>query len=400
MKRRALAALPALLAVPAHPAGPPAPAPPLGPVTAVVGPPTVPEGPAVIEGNLPAFYELLKQELTFPLAWGNSGIRDFGRWREAARAGVEEALCQPPDRTPFAMELVDEVDAGAYRRRRILFNVTRHSRVRATMLVPHGSGPFPAALLLHDHGSKFDIGKEKLIQPWYDEARLASARAWAAKYFTGRFIGDELAARGYLVLAVDALGWGDRGGLGYDGQQALASNFVNLGGSLAGLLAREDVRAAALLASLREVDRRRIAAVGFSMGGYRAWQVAALSRDIAATVSICWMTTVAGMMVPGNNTLRGQSAWHLQHPGLTRYLDIPDVASISAPRPALFFDGELDPLFTPTGVADAYAGMRAVWRSQRADANLTTRIWPGLGHVFVEEMQQPAFDWLVDSFGR
>ena len=207
MKRRALAALPALLAVPAHPAGPPAAVPPLGPVTDVVGPPTVPEGPAVIEGNLPAFYELLKQELTFPLAWGNSGIRDFGRWREAARARVEEALCQPPDRTPFAMELVDEVDAGAYRRRRILFNVTRHSRVRATMLVPHGSGPFPAALLLHDHGSKFDIGKEKLIQPWYDEARLASARAWAAKYFTGRFIGDELAARGYLVLAVDALGW-------------------------------------------------------------------------------------------------------------------------------------------------------------------------------------------------
>ena len=112
------------------------------------------------------------------------------------------------------------------------------------------------------------------------------------------------------------------------------------------------------------------------------------------------MTTVAGMMVPGNNTLRGQSAWHLQHPGLTRYLDIPDVASISAPRPALFFDGELDPLFTPTGVADAYAGMRAVWRSQRADANLTTRIWPGLGHVFVEEMQQAAFDWLADRFRR
>jgi len=172
------------------------------------------------------------------------------------------------------------------------------------------------------------------------------------------------------------------------------SNFFNLGSSVAGLMAREDVRAAAMLATLPEVDERRIAAVGFSMGGYRAWQVAALSDHIAATVSACWMTGLKEMMVPGNNTLRGQSAFFMLHPGLYRYLDIPDVASIAAPRPMMVFDGETDPLFTPAGVATAYAKMHKVWASQSARNRLSTKVWPGLGHVFVEEMQDEAFAWL------
>jgi pimeloyl-ACP methyl ester carboxylesterase len=352
------------------------------------------ESPSVIDGNLPVFYERLKAELTFPLAWPDGRERDFRSWRRRARAQVESLLCQPADRTPFQAEIVDEQPADGYRRRQLLFDVTRHSRVRATMLIPDGPGPFPAALLLHDHGAKFDIGKEKLIAPWYDDARLASAQTWAAKYFSGRFPGDHLATRGYAVLAVDALGWGDRGGLTYEGQQALAANLYNLGSSPAGLMAREDTRAAALLATLPEVDPRRIAAVGFSMGGYRAWQVAALSDHIAATVSACWMTGLKEMMVPGNNTLRGQSAFYMLHPGLYRHLDIPDVASIAAPRPMYLTDGALDPLFTAEGIAVAYDRMARVWASQRARSRLRTRIWPDLGHVFTAEMQDDAFAWL------
>jgi dienelactone hydrolase len=353
----------------------------------------------VIDGNLPVFHDRLRDELDFPLAWPKSRERDFRTWKRRARAQVEELLWQPADRTPFNVEIIDEQPGNGFRRRQLAFDVTRHSRVRAAMLVPDGPGPFPAALLLHDHGAKFDIGKEKMIEPWFDDTRLASARAWADKYFSGRFVGDQLAARGYAVLAVDALGWGDRGGLTYDGQQALASNLFNLGSSPAGLMAREDVRAAAMLAGLPEVDERRIAAVGFSMGGYRAWQVAALSDDIAATVSACWMTGLKEMMVPGNNTLRGQSAFFMLHPGLYRFLDIPDVATIAAPRPMFVLDGELDPLFSAAGREVAYRKMGLVWTAQHARDRLRTQVWPGLGHVFVEEMQTAAFDWL-DGFLR
>jgi len=35
-----------------------------------------------------------------------------------------------------------------------------------------------------------------------------------------------------------------------------------------------------------------------------------------------------------------------------------------------------------------------VWGSQRAGDRLTTKLWPGLGHVFNQAMQEEAFAWL------
>ncbi|GGZ33780.1 dienelactone hydrolase family protein [Streptomyces poonensis] len=356
-------------------------------------------GPAraedLVGGNLPDFHPALKDELRFPLAWGTSPHRDFRAWRRAARAKVEEhLLVDRQDRTPYDPEFTDGPGGDGYRRQSVTVSLTRYERVRGSLLTPHGRGPFPAVLLLHDHGARFDIGKEKLVRPWDDDTRLASARAWADKYFSGRFVGDELARRGFVVLSLDALGWGDRGPVTYEQQQALASNFYNLGSSLAGLMAREDARAAGFLAGLDRVDARRVAAVGFSMGAYRAWQAAALSDDIAAAASVCWMTGLKEMMVPGNNTLRGQSSYYMLHPGLARHLDFPDVASIAAPRPMLFFHGAQDTLFPAEGVEAAYEKMRAVWRSRHAGERLHTKVWPELGHVFTAPMQDEVFTWL------
>ncbi|MFG3031241.1 dienelactone hydrolase family protein [Streptomyces sp. NPDC048253] len=363
---------------------------------AVEGPAAVVDGPtAVVDGPLPDFHPALRAELTFPLAWGKSPIRDFRAWRRAARAKVEELLVVgPQDRTPYAPEFTDRRRQGGYTGELVTLSLTRHERVRAALLTPDGPGPFPAVLLLHDHGAKFDIGKEKLVRPWYDDTRLASAQVWSERYFSGRFVGDELARRGYVVLCADALGWGDRGPLAYDQQQALASNFFHLGSSLAGLMAREDARAAGFLAGLDRVDRGRIAAVGFSMGAFRAWQAAALSDDLAAAAAVCWMTGLKEMMVPGNNTLRGQSSYYMLHPGLPRFLDFPDVASIAAPGPMLFFDGGLDPLFPADGVRAAHDRLRAVWRSRHAEERLHLKSWPDLGHVFVDRMQDEVFSWL------
>ncbi|MFG2742756.1 dienelactone hydrolase family protein [Streptomyces chartreusis] len=350
---------------------------------------------AVVEGPLPDFHAALKAELTFPLAWGRSPIRDFRAWRRAARAKVEELLLVDRDeRTPYAPEFGGRAEADGYTRESVTLALTRHERVRGALLTPHGRGPFPAVLLLHDHGARFDIGKEKLVRPWYDDTRATAAQGWADKYFSGRFVGDELARRGHVVLCLDALGWGDRGPLTYDQQQALAANFYNLGSSLAGLMAREDARAAGFLAGLDRVDARRIAAVGFSMGAFRAWQIAALSDHIAAAASVCWMTGLKEMMVPGNNTLRGQSAYYMLHPGLPRFLDFPDVASIAAPRPMLFLDGGLDPLFPADGVRTAHDKLRAVWRSRHAEERLRLTTWPDLGHVFTAPMQDEVFTWL------
>jgi dienelactone hydrolase len=352
----------------------------------------------VTKDNLPVNVQQIKSRLTFPMAW-TPAVKDLAAWRRAGIAKVWELTWQAPDHSPFNAQVIDEIDRGSYVARKVVFNVTSDSRIAGLLLVPKGKGPFPAAVMYHDHGSKFDIGKEKLIEPWNDEGRLASAKGWSKKFFTGRFPGDELAKRGYVVFATDALGWGDRGGLTYDMQQALAANFANMGSSLAGQMAQEDVRAAEFVASLPEVNKKQVAAVGFSMGAFRAWQAAALSDAVTASVVVNWMATADGLMVPGNNQLRGGSAWQMVHPGLMRFLDYPDVASLAAPKPILFFAGATDPLFPVDSVKAAFDKMGKVWGAWKAADKFETRIWPG-AHVFEQPEQEYAYDWLDKQFAH
>ncbi len=343
-------------------------------------------------GPLPVMVPQLKARLTFPMAW-TPQVKDLAAWRQAGVAKLWELSLQAPDHTPFEPQLVAEVDRGSYVARKVVFNLTADSRVLALLLVPKGKGPFPAAVVYHDHGARFDIGKEKMVEPWGDPARHPASQAWAQRYFSGRYPGDELARRGYVVLATDALGWGDRGAMTYDMQQALAANFLQLGSSMAGLMALEDTRVAVFVASLPEVNPRQVAAVGFSMGAQRAWQAAALSDAITATVAVNWMATTEGLMVAGNNQLRGGSAWAMLHPGLHRFMDYPDVASLAAPKPMLLFAGEQDGLFPAESVRTAYSKMGKVWSAWGAADSLQTRFWPG-GHVFTREQQDTAYDWL------
>ena len=352
----------------------------------------------VVSQNLPVFYEQLKDKLTYPMSWNSNKYSNFNSWKKDARNRVMSAL-PIEKKVPFAPQVLAKEDRGTYTAEKIAFNITPESRVLALVLVPKGKGPFPAAVLFHDHGGEFTIGKEKMIKTWGDTDKETIAEKWSQKYFSGRFVGDELAKHGYVVLATDALGWGDRGPLKSAAQQALASNMFNLGSSLGGLMAYEDMRSVDFLASQPQVDKTKIASIGFSMGAYRSWQVAALSDKVKAGIAVCWMGTTKGLMVPGNNQLKGQSAFQMMLPGVVNDLDYPDVASLAAPKPMLFYNGGIDTLFPPDTVQQAYAGMRKVWDSQHADSKLETKIWAGLGHVFVQEEQEAAFAWLDQQFG-
>jgi hypothetical protein len=81
------------------------------------------------------------------------------------------------------------------------------------------------------------------------------------------------------------------------------------------------------------------------------------------------------------------------HPGLQADLDYPDVASIAAPKPMLFYGGRYDRLFPQSGVEDSYAKMRGVWDSQGAGDRLVTETW-AVEHKFTPEMQEKTIDWL------
>lgn len=349
-----------------------------------------------VQNDMPLFYEQLKKSLTYPMAWGNAPEKDFGKWREQAREKLLECIQPAPPVAPYDMKVIATEKRKGYEAQKIVFNVSEYSRVPAYLLVPEGKGPFPAVLLLHDHGAHFTIGKEKMVRPFgVSEIVMKDADNWAVGCYDGQYVGDYLAENGYVVLALDALFWGERGRkeyARYDSQQALSANLLQMGMSWGGLIAWDDIRSAEFLASLPQVDKEKVATMGFSMGAHRAWMTMAVTDAVKAGAAVCWMNTTDSLMTMTNNQNKGGSAYAMLVPNIRRYMDYPHVASIACPKPMLFTNGKKDKLFPVEGVEAAYDTMRKVWDSQGAGEHLQTKLYD-LPHFCSKEIQKAILDF-------
>lgn len=336
--------------------------------------------------NLPVYADSLIADLTYPLAWGNSGIKDFGEWRQAARQKVFDCMLTPPppparssgSGQKYPSKVVFEEQRDGYRALKMEIRLSRYYTVPAYLLIPDGKGPFPAVNCLHDHGGHLFIGKEKMIRPLAceDSTVIKDADDWLALY-GGQFFGDFLARHGYVVFSADAPMWGERGqmeGPKRNMYDMIAGNMMMYGIDLSAYMTYDDIAGTEFLATLPEVDSLRIGCTGCSMGAYRAWMLSALSDRIKAGAAVCWMVTTDEQM--GFKYSRTENGGFANcFPGLRRWLDYPHVASIACPKPMLFINGTQDKLFPVPGVKKAFAIMHDTWKSQGADDRLETELW-------------------------
>lgn len=329
--------------------------------------------------NLPVYADSLIADLTFPLAWGNSEIKDFNEWRKVARQKVFDCmLTPPPPAAEMGMTIVAEEQRDGYKARKIEIKLSKYYTVPALVLIPDGKGPFPAVNALHDHGAHLFIGKEKMIRPFAEDSTVINdADEWVASLYEGQYLGDFLAKNGYVVFSADAPMWGERGqkeGALRDKYDMIAGNMMMYGIDLSAYMTYDDISGTEFLATMPEVDASRIGCVGCSMGAYRAWMLSALSDRVKVGAAVCWMvTTDEQMSFKYKRTENGGFANCF--PGLRRWLDYPHVASIACPKPMLFINGSQDKLFPVAGVEKAFATMHNTWKSQNADQNLDTEIW-------------------------
>ena len=330
--------------------------------------------------NFPKYVDKIHAELTYPLAWGNSDIRNFEQWKATARAKVFDCMFVPPTPSPegWNAKLIAEEERDGYKAQKWTFNLSDYYTVTAYLLVPEGKGPFPAVNLLHDHGGHLFIGKEKMIRPFeVDSVVIKDADDWQYKVYGGQYVGDFLARNGYVVFSVDAPMWGDRGreeGVDRNSYDIIAGNMMMLGRDLSAFMTYDDIAGTEFLATLPCVDKDRIGCAGCSMGAYRAWMLSALSDRIKAGASVCWMVTTDVQMT----WKYGRKEWGGFAnciPGLRLYLDYPHIASLACPKPMLFINGEKDKLFPVPGVKKAFGIMRDVWESQNASDDLFTELW-------------------------
>lgn len=352
-----------------------------------------------LQREMPVFLNQARESLTYPMAWQNQPKKTkYNKWRKTARQVVFDCLGPfPPTTKDFDYQIVDSEDRGNYTAYKIEFNISDWERIPAYLLRPKGDGKFPAALMLHDHGAKFSIGKEKMVKPFrVSDEVMKEAEEWSIACYDGTFVGDYYAANGYVVLAIDALFWGERGrkeGIDYDAQQALASNLQQLGMSLCGVITADDIRSAKFLQSLDYVDENRLFCVGLSMGSHRSWMLNACSDIVKAGVAVCWITNTDQQMSSENHRNTGGSVYTMSFPFIRNYLDFPHVASIACPKPMYFINGDHDKLFPLKGVLEAHETMREVWESQGASENFRSEIWDS-HHFFSKEMQQASLEFL------
>ena len=350
------------------------------------------------QGEIPTYVETLKKELAYPMAWGNSPIKNFKKWKKTARAKVFECMMTPPKAAAaWDMEVLGEEQRDGYKAQKIAFNINAYSRITAYLLIPDGgAGRFPAVVALHDHGAHLFIGKEKMIRPFFiaseeqdadgkisekkkaaNQEVLDDADAWVNQLYEGQYLGDYLAKHGYVVFSMDAPMWGERGrkeGVDRKKYDLIAGNMMMLGRDLSAFMTYDDIASTDFLASLPMVDANRIGCVGCSMGAYRSWMLSALSDRIKVGASVCWMITTDAQLTRRYGR-KENGGFANCIPGLRQYLDYPHIASLACPKPMLFINGTKDKLFPVPGVEDAFRQMHEVWRSQKADERLDTEIW-------------------------
>lgn len=367
-----------------------------------------------VEKTMPSSYKKMKSTLTFPMAWNKKSYQTFKEWKTAGKNVLMKCLSPAPPRVAFDMKVIASEKRDGYIAEKIVFNISDFDRVSGYLLIPEKQKkPAAAIVLLHDHGAKFSIGKEKMVRPLkseeerivYEYGKQTDAKGqpilekhrlidetnkWVNTCYNSVYVGDYFASKGYVVICTDALLWGERGrkeGSLYASQEALASNLQQMGYSWCGIMTYDDIATVDLLKQIPEVDSTRIGTLGFSMGAHRAWMLSACDDDIKAGAAICWMNVTDELMTLDNNQNKGGSSWSMIVPGLVNYMDIPDVASLACPKPMLFYSGAKDKLFPITGVNKAYDRLNSIWKEQDAGGMISTLISDG-PHFFSKKMQK------------
>ena len=113
---------------------------------------------------------------------------------------------------------------------------------------------------------------------------------------------------------------------------------------------------------------------------------AILDERIAAANVVGFMSTVRPMMRAHIDT----HSWVHFPPSIHRYLDLPDVVSMMAPKPLLVQQCTHDGLYPLSGMKDAVKKIGAIYEKVEAAENFSGRFYD-TAHRFTRDMQADAF---------
>jgi dienelactone hydrolase len=277
------------------------------------------------------------------------------RWQEESRkvlfdllklADLQATRQARAESVPFEARILRSEDRGKFVWSERELNSTPKRRIKVVLTVPANAGEsrrWPAVVCIHGHGgNRLVVYNRKTIY-----------HGFAA----------DLAEHGFVTIATDV------------GQHSVHEQ----GRTLMGERLWDVLRCADYVASLPEVDAKRLGCAGLSLGGEMAMWLGAMDPRMKATVSSGFLTTMANMR-------KGHCpCW--EFPGLADNFDFSDIYSLTAPRALLCQNGQKERApggFPVTLAEQAMSEIRKAYSVFKSADHAVLEVHPG-GHEFVTE---------------
>jgi dienelactone hydrolase len=200
--------------------------------------------------------------------------------------------------------------------------------------------------------------------------------------------GRQLASRGHAVAVPCFQPFGVRLGKGSGKTDACADTFIRMQ-MLGKLLIAENLRdslwALELLARHEEVDANRLGCVGLSYGGRMTMLTTAIEPRIKIGV-------VSGALNVMQERIRGPYSCGAQIiPSLLNFGDVPEIASLIAPRHCLWEVGANDKLIQDKWAEEALTLIRRAYKAHDMEDRLQVDRFEG-GHVWNGKVAYPLLE--------
>ncbi|MFL6238839.1 MAG: alpha/beta hydrolase family protein [Actinomycetes bacterium] len=296
----------------------------------------------------------------------DGGRPDIEAWQQRAYERLSSLVPARPH-VPLNVETTETVDCDTYLRHRIVYDSEPDMSVPAYLLVPKArTTGGPAVLAQHGHGP----GKSQVVGLPGEAGGEASENA---------DYGHQLALRGYVVLAPDLRGFGERSD--WNPPNIYHCDYSQMHTTMLGIdmLALDlwDLaRGLDLLSEHPLVDPERLGMVGLSQGGTCTLFLSALDRRICAAVVSGYFSSIrASAAIPwnmcGSQVLRGML-------GTFEHVDL---AALIAPRALLVESGSEDMIFPATVAAAEHAKLTNVYTALGVPENTEIEVLDG-GHAW------------------
>lgn len=248
----------------------------------------------------------------------------------------------PPRGRPIRARRLGEEARPGYVLERWRLDLNGVEPVPALVARPRGAkGRLPAVLYNHAHFGDYALGKRELVE--------GRGELQAPPY------ADALCAEGYVVLAIDHWCFGERA---HASELDTFKAMLWRGQVMWGMMVSDSLRALDFLAARRDVDARRLATLGMSMGSTMAWWLAALDPRVKVTADLCCQTDFAALLA--RKRLHEHGIYYYV-PGLLREFSTARIEALIAPRAHLACAGLRDPLTPPEGLRRIDRELRRVY---------------------------------------